>query len=465
MIRRVVVAWLFGCTTALAADAPVQPRPADFAWQLPLAVSGNNGVVQFRLPVEVYARAQHPQMADLRVFDPAGQPVPFALHRPQPAAVPAIREQVVEQFPVHAGAADADGAIALNVRASRDGSLLAIEARSEPRSAAAPLTALIVDLGAPHDGETLEQLQFVLPEGSTDYRAVLRLEQSDDLKLWDALAQSSLDWIAAASGDARLVNDRIALTGATGRYLRIAWRDGTPIEFGRIVARWRSATAMTDTRLQVVLDPQPGRIYPTGPAIAATQLGLELAQENTVLPVGIGTYRAQPRLQPAWRFDADVDATFHRLLRNGVERRSGLIMTGPIAHAEWVVRSQRANEAAPKLVLRWQPDNARGSGPFTLAFGAAPEQVRTWTSGATTLALVAPGYAARELAELEYANAGDIRASAIERDAMPPAESAGSLIDRRTALLWGVLALGVLVLAGMSWRLFKQMGADKGEAG
>ncbi len=48
-------------SAAVAAQTPlpqperVQPKPADFAMQLPLHVSGSNGVVQLRLPL-VFAR-------------------------------------------------------------------------------------------------------------------------------------------------------------------------------------------------------------------------------------------------------------------------------------------------------------------------------------------------------------------------------------------------------------------------
>ncbi|HAT30198.1 MAG TPA: hypothetical protein DCW29_04905, partial [Janthinobacterium sp.] len=55
-----------------AAAAPPSDTPADYAYGLPLSVSGNAGVVAFRLPREVYLHAASAELNDLRLFDRQG---------------------------------------------------------------------------------------------------------------------------------------------------------------------------------------------------------------------------------------------------------------------------------------------------------------------------------------------------------------------------------------------------------
>ena len=70
---------------------------------------------------------------------------------------------------------------------------------------------------------------------------------------------------------------------------------------------------------------------------------------------------------------------------------------------------------------------------------------------------MAPGFTLAELRTLERATAGpaqaqtDALASAARR-----ASDDNSAAQRRLMILWGVLVLGVAVVAGMVWRLLRQ---------
>ena len=52
------------------------PARAEFAMQLPLTVSGENGVVQMLLPIEVYQHSRSAELADGRVFNYTGEVLP-----------------------------------------------------------------------------------------------------------------------------------------------------------------------------------------------------------------------------------------------------------------------------------------------------------------------------------------------------------------------------------------------------
>jgi hypothetical protein len=468
-------------SSAAVAQAPekVQPKPSDFAMQLPLRLSGDNGVVQLQLPLSVYQNAQSASLADVRVFNGAGQPVPFAFFQPTHSATTQWRESEVNVFPVLSDATDdAAGQIELEVHAAQDGALLSVRAKGlGKKSAGGQLSALILDLGKAPIAESLDSVQLFLPDNVvTGYRAELAIEQSDDLKLWDRVAQSRIDWLksaAQASGQPLdLVNDRIPLSAHAGRYVRIHWLDGKPLQFKRVAARWRSSTAPVDAAMEVILKPVPGKLagdwsYTTSPAIAAEEIGLNLPNANTVMPVSIGFYRQQLTPTRKLVFDAMAHSTFYRLNQYGAERISSRLRIFPQGSSEWIVRPQASGADAPELVLRWRPRTiaftAQGgknseNASFILTFGASAEKVRLWLTSESPLSLVAPGFSESDLNQLEHAVAGDAIATPAATNATEiTIETVSSKLNKRTLLLWSVLIFGTLLLAGMSWRLYKQM--------
>lgn len=470
--------------TAGAAEAQVQvprplPTPADFAMQLPLGVSGSDGVVRLTLPQAVYQHAQSPSLDDLRIFNGAGELLPFAFFEPLPPARAAsevrYRDAPTTLFPVHAVPGTGNSELELTVKAAPDGSLLSMSAQRRSDATGPSLSALIVDLGMSTADENLDALQLQAPIDAREYRATLAIERSEDLKLWDAVAHSNVDWLSS-SADERLVNDRIEIPRSFGRYLRIRWLEGEPRAFGGIVARWRSrgpgAEAVTseliyEQRLPGVAGRVAGDfVYTASPAIAASEIGLDLADANSVVPVSIGFYRELPGRKPSWIFEPRIENTFYRLSIDNQERRSSRLAIAPLAGRDWVVRAQLDHVAqlrAPELVLRWRPRTlvftARGK-DFRLAYGADPVRVDQFLGGAGSLDRVAPGFTLEELSGLEVAVPGTPQPTPRAAGPAPVpavAKDADVSADQRKLILWSVLILGVLVLAGMSWRLFKQM--------
>ena len=383
----------------------------------------------------------------------------------------------------------APGAVQLEAELDTEGHLRGVRASQQPaarstsRTTAAEgeLQALIVDLGAAIAGEQLRELHFVLPSTvSGDYRAMIEIERSDDLRWWAPVAQSPLHWLSSRQGD-QLRQDRVVLPLGSGRYLRISWLQGVPLLFEQIRGLWRTPLADRPAplpELEMRFEGRPGAVagdwvYAVPPALHAQQLALDLAEPNTVLPVGIGRYlpaqsQSQTPQQRAPRFQAQLRSTFYRLLHQGVERRSDLLGIAPFAASEWVVRPDPgvaiAGMLAPQLRLRWTPHTllftARGQGPYTLAVGAASAQVQRWPDGPQAVAQVAPGFSEDELRALPAAQFGtalprpaaDPPVLVAEADAADPKAAARA----RRYLLWAILGGGVLLLSVLCWRLFRQ---------
>ena len=454
---------------ALAAAAGKSAdKPADYALVMPVTVSGRQAVVQLPLPRTVYLEAHTSDLRDLRLFDAAGTPMPFALTEGTAPGETVRANAPVAVFAVRA-AAGRRAQDDLQIRTRDDGTVISVT----PAGAQAPadrLDSLVLELRpAPTPsaaGRKAEAAALVLsaPAGSANYSARVALDASDDLQHWEPVAEVALSWLVNGQG-ASVQQNRIAFAPRLLRYARIRWLDGTPQEFAAVAAEFVTTVRAEQPWDSVVLQPGPGGIggdlaYAAPAALPVESVGLVFQGNNVVLPALIGQYRERPGRAPG---DAAVDlrlvasATFFRMTQNGRQRASSDIDV-PLTHAgQWVLRPQARVSERPALRLRWKPETlvfvAGGKGPYTLAFGRDGVQ-----PAYQPLDQVAPGFSREELAALELARAG-----APLRQHDGHGAPAGGM-PGRAFWLWALLLCGVGALAFMAWRLTRQLkdGASDG---
>ena len=89
------------CGVAVSAPASGQTAMADFAKGAAIQLAGRGPVIRLVLPESVYTTVTRPDLADMRVFNRAGEAVPHSL-RHAPALRPAAQTLVgVPFFPLH----------------------------------------------------------------------------------------------------------------------------------------------------------------------------------------------------------------------------------------------------------------------------------------------------------------------------------------------------------------------------
>ena len=130
-------------------------------------------------------------------------PQPFALTW---TAAPQQRslELPCKVFPIYAPARDGGRVDDLQVRLTRDGTVVSVT----PRPDAAPgdaetLAGLVLDLGTLPQGAQVAGLTLAPPPGARNYSAQLIAEASDDLQDWQPLAETTVSWLVNASGETR----------------------------------------------------------------------------------------------------------------------------------------------------------------------------------------------------------------------------------------------------------------------
>ena len=465
---------------AFAADPPKSDAPADYAYALPLHVSGKQGVVSFRLPQAVYLKAKTAALDDLRVFDAKGVLQPYALHRP-PTEVLAQRTLLSASiFPIRgiAQPTSSGTAIDLDIRTRPDGSVMSVRARAGKAhgDAGDKFTSLILDFGVAAQGTEnkpvrIEALHFSPPKDRANYNAEVWLETSRDLKRWQTAGAAELSWLSNDNAQT-LANDRLEFSPQTFRYGRLTWRRGEPLQFPGIVAETVNRQSSEPFRETLWISPVAGKQsgdlhYAVGIALPVEQISLKLSEPNIVYPMALGYFAERPSRQAGktteWVFQPISHATFYQITQDGQTRRSGALSIGLGHQSEWVIRPQNAaSSAQPELGLSWQPATlvflAGGTPPYTLNFGRSEA-----TSASRSLAQVAPGFTAKELNQLEQAQAGELQLGQVNVAGDSAATQAASAARNRTFILWGVLLLGVAVLGWMAWRLIGQIKTGSGK--
>lgn len=451
-----------------AAPAPAGDKAADYSHLLPLNVAANQAVVQLRLPRDVYLAARSPHLNDLRVFDAAGAPMPYALVDLAPQALVNRQSAPAAVFPIqgptHDGVSVQEG---LQIRTGSDGALISVTAPA--RAAGDELIGLVLDLqpaaraarvGA---GAEIGALALTLPPATGNYNARLALDVSDDLQNWDEQAEASVSWLVNSQG-ASVQKHRIEFAPRAFRYARLRWIDGKPIEFAAIHAEYvvqREAGRPLET---LVLQGKPGTegrdlIYTAPVAIPVALLGLAFQGRNVVMPVQIGQYQALPNRDPGARtvqkLQPLVNTTFFQLEQDGRRRASGDVAV-PVTHAaRWVVRPLNTIPERPALRLGWEPSTivfvASGKAPYQLAFGR--DGVRP---AGVALHQVAPGFSERELMALAAATPGKVIVQNRLEQTMDGAARGGAAANKQV-WLWALLVVGVVALAGMAWHLLRQL--------
>ena len=465
---------------ALAQNVP--EHPSGYGWSMPVSVPAGAGVVHLPLPKEVYLHARTGNLADVRLLDRDGQRLSFAISTPQAQSSTRRSSIAARIFPVTGSVGDSGGLQNVEIRTGSDGQLLSVSAGASPGNGAAgkTLQALILDLGQQATGSRIGALRFTPPANAGDYSARVLLEASDDLKQWDAVGTTTVNWLRS-SDTQTLANDNIAFAPRAFRYARLSWQEGQPLVFAAIAAQAVSETEVAPPRASIVLRGAPDKLtsdwmYATPIASPADSIGLQFKESNVVLPATLGVYRQsheipqrrlslhrQTRAANGEYFDPLLTTSFYRISEAGKERVSGDLSMPVVRTTQWVLRLESQSTAmptsAPLLRLGWTPETlvflASGKVPYRVVFGKADAQ-----PVAQPLSQVAPGYRDGELQALPIATLGALTAHAGASDTA--AAPAGTGAPWRLAALWAALLLGVAVLGFFAWRLLSQMKEEQG---
>lgn len=434
-----------------------------YRWSAPLAVPGNGqGVHRVPLPLDWLQRSRSADLADVRVFNSAGEPVPIAwappaapLHRPAPSLVPLP----LFPWPGRLGEAGPDAAdVRVELRA--DGSVIKVERRKHAPRTGQETAAWLIDL-SPLRGQVAQAIELGWDANGASVIREIRAQASSDARHWTPVGEATLLELHDAASGQTVLQRRVVLTGIESgqRYLRLS-ADGA-LTLQRVDAETRSPkTQTTLDSARFALSRGTGREWTldSGAVLHVQRMQVQLPQDNSVAPLAV-----ERRAPGAVGREAE---TWHPVTRHLAYRllRDGAALVSPPLDLDTTAREWRFlldERVAPpdgpmQVTLWWAAPQllfaARGAPPFTLAIGR--EQAASAALDPSSLLPGEPDAAERTLPLGTIGTAAEhARAERSWREVL--AQSTKKDLQRWA--LWSTLALAIVLLGALAWRLARDL--------
>ena len=471
-MKRPIVVWLLlAAGAAFAAE-----RPADFAYGVTLEVDGKEALYEVTLPAATYRGVVRADLADVRVFNGAGEVVPHAWRPRRTAGTEAVASVALTLFPLKAEAGASLDGISIQVRRGPGGrsSVDVTSTSAGARKGAEQRTVgYFVDLTALD--RALRAIEFEWQPVPDGFAGKLRVDASDDLGSWRTLVAAAPLVNLEVAGQ-RLQQKRVELPQHKVKYLRLSWLpQGTGAASPELVSASGEPVEKTVEAVREWAQAEPAKGEKPGEYLfdlrgrhPVDRVRLHLPEPNTVTQVEL---LARDKSEQPWRpFGRGVA---YRLRRDGNEITSPELSVGVTTGRYWLLRvDQRGGgvgSGAPKLEAGWVPHTlvfaARGEPPFQLAYGN-----RDAKPAGYAIETLIPGYRDAGGSQIRAARTGPQQttnvssARALEQQELGGESRLKEAIDWKRWSLWGALVLGVLILGAMAWRLVRQLDSGNSAA-
>lgn len=447
----IALAALWMPLAGVAEDA-APDTPQDYAWGMQLNSEGASPFWQVGLPTQVYEQTVWPDLRDVRVFNKQGEAVPFAL-QPQQRQQDAPKPVAMKVFPLDIKHTKQDGQSSVKVTMP-NGAELNFDGDDATRIKQSFLLTLPDGLKTP---VSMSQLRVNWQKMPQNWQAKVDLFYGDDLKNWHALSEDA-PLVDLTAGNDRLRLDTlkaaVTLSEDGPRYLLMTVSDTPQPLILDGVDALIPGDYVGDTYVYLPAHSESIGVNETVYSWANPQpllaLALNPARENQVLPVDI-EYRQ--RTDEPWRPLAKTV-----LYRMSDVQSEPVMLQGELIQA---IRVKGINvkwgDMPPEVQgLRESQTlvfNAQGSGPFMMAWGnrAAKPQVLAFDT-----LIPEPLRAQYGIERLPVATEADSVTLGGEArlTAVNPAERRSQWM---TALIWGVLVVGVFALLWVAFRLWREV--------
>ena len=411
----------------------------DFAVGFDLQTSTTAPAYRVALHPETYRQLQRYDLADLAVFNSAGQPVPHALERPE------AEETLPTQRPLPFYAIAKEGgqiAGALKLRVDAGGAVVQMEAPATAPDADAS-SAWIIDAG--DESAQISALRLAWDGAPEGFLRHARLETGAELGSWQTLAEGTLADLEREG--ARLVQDTLTLSTPPARYLRLRLDAGDGITLRTVLALTETGPRQQESWTSLAPAPDPesgGWVLDTGGPLPVEHLRVRLPTDNDMAEFEIFS-----RAATGVPWEARGRVLAYRLTAGDALVEDGDAAIDLTRDRYWRLQlagTQRTAPAGtPRVEVGWTPDQvvflARGGGPYTLAAGSGARRVEPQPLGSLWQSL--PGGSTA----VQAAGIGEMR----ELGGATALEPARQPVPWQRYLMWALLT-GAVVLLGLMAR-------------
>lgn len=435
--------------------------PADFLWRAPLQVPSGAALVRAELPPSALLQVQSGDWRDLRVFNAAGEAVPFALLAPPATGAPPPRARTAAYrgLPLYGGPGPArqarQGSVELRIGDGADRRSVWVRMDGSDLPGAPRLNSVLFDSRAEQQALTGLEVEGTLPANTPVH---LGVSTSADLAQWSPLpARGRLYRFDGSGAPSNVTLEFDQPVRLEGRFLRLDWGGQDGVAVTAVTGLIAPAAALPPVGRAGLPAPRAAGAgaleISTGFATPLAGLALGTSVDNSLWPVRV---LARNEASLPWR---QVGNTVVYRLANGGAAATNPPLPLPGVSARWLRLESTSGADLAKSGLQadaeFQPVRivfvASGPAPFELAAGRAGAP-----AAALPLATIAGTLGNRKVDELPAATVG----VPVTR---PPALAPwtrlwpGGEPPGQAAVLWTVLVAGVLALAAVAWRLLRQL--------
>ncbi len=460
---------------ALAADDSIAPD--DFAWGRAIETRGSDALQTLLLDLPVYRGAVGPDLADLRVFNGAGEVVPHAVRALVDPRAEEGAQVEVPLFRVPEGSALARagshvpsmGGGALTVRErdiaieiAADGAIVRVDSElAEGEKGSRLPSAYLIDVSQLKK-RAVVALDLSLAPEPAEFAVALRVEASDDLVHFSPLvARGALARLDQAGH--RIERSRVEFPAVARRYLLLSAAQPLPVEVTAVRARLAPVTLAPPRQREriegVLIEGERAEfLFDLGGPIPVDRVQVELPVPNTVVEADL--YSAAEAQGPWLHHFSGV---LYQLDREGGALRNAELAVPPFRRRYFKLavaeKGGGLGGGTPALEAAWVPEQllfvARGAGPFALGYGRAQALHARFDAAALIRSALPPDADPPREVPRETARLGPVRSvgdpSVLEPRREPP--------SKRTLALWAVLVGSVAIVLALSVRLLRRMGA------
>ena len=411
------------------------PRPNDFAGTM--NVAGTSGsLMVLELPQQVYAGLERTDRGDIRVFDSSGAPVPFVVRSPprqvvtpppQPAPFFIWRPGTERSLPSNR-----------DIEIDTAGGVVRIRDSAEP---SAGLPVYLADFsGLP---QIPIAVNVAVDHGDAFFNGTVVVHTSSDLNQWRAFTGSQT---LAYYGDSGANRDQLEIPPGA-RYALLSFDQGVPqlVALEAVFAPQEVSTEIRETRvLGEKSDDGMFAYYDVQGYYPITAIDFRFQE-----PDSVQAYIRNRLDRSDERYQFQMQGRIYRFL-SGDSVRTNVPFTDPrIASAGryWELEAQGELPfgSVPECYVIWEPSQlvflARGTGPWTLAYGNA--QHPPVTQGGLTLSPDDTLITAALTGESRYTPR--------------PAQPAEPLRKWSQWILWGTLLLAAGLLSVLAFFIARSM--------
>ncbi len=428
----------------------------DYSHQWPLVLQTQDaGAYRVVLDREVYRTATLPSLRDIDVRNVGGAAVPAALFSAEQPLAQASKQRDLPWFPLPRDQAALGRDITLISERDADGSLRRVEARvGASGSAGAEPTANAWLIDASQLDSRIVALHLNWPAQTAALNVAYQVEGSDNLRDWRILQPRAQLMDLTRDGQS-LQRQRVPL-GGQAKYLRLS-----PLQVEAVlplagVSAELAAPAAAETWQWEAL--QGHEVVENGRTFYQFTLDgrFPIARADVAVDAnaaGEWTLESRDAEDGPWQRRAGPWVAFQLGAGDGAERSAEQSLGGIVRDHQWRLSSHAPVNGVPALRLGYQPEVmvflAQGQPPFALVAGSARA-----TRADAPLPQLVDAIRARRGNNWQPATASlgtqVVLAGAL---ALQPASPQR---DWKSWLLWGMLVLGAVVVAGFAASLLRQ---------